>query len=281
MHDSVKQLIEQIHTLPTLPSIAERILSLVNTDDTSTTTIVETIEEDPAISSKVIGVANAALFRTGNPVATVRDAVMRIGFTTVRSIALSISMLTILKPPGQEQQKRYRHLFRHSVAVGIIARDISLRLRWRSNENTFTAGVLHDLGLIVLNIYAPDLFTKLLEGAARGGYLDTLEEKTMGISHGEVGALIAERWQLPAELHDAIRYHHAPSRAARYRLMVALIHVSDAIASRSGIPPLPTKLPEAGITPDALLALGIKAADLSEMEDLFRSRPIPDLAALA
>ncbi len=160
MKDSLKPFINKIHKLPTLPVIAREILSLDKDPLLSIDKLTSIVERDPAISAKIISTANSPFFSSLNQPANLNDAIMRIGFNTVKSIAVGISILSFMN--DSKKTTEYTRIFNHSLTVGLTARLIARKLNTGNEEDILVEGLLHDLGYLVLNRYLPDMYQSIL-----------------------------------------------------------------------------------------------------------------------
>ncbi len=211
MTESLRFNVSQVINLPTLPETAQKVLTLTNDPLLSMGKMVEIIELDPAISSKVLSVANSTFFGSSLNVENLSDAVMRIGFDQVHSIAVGISVLSFLGNPRKSYE--YKMLFDHSIAVGLVAEEIAKSVGYRAAEGMMMNGLLHDLGLLVLNKFFPDIFQAIMDFNGNAGALLESEEKIIHYKHGDVGFWLAEQWNLPDSILDIILLHHIPSVA--------------------------------------------------------------------
>jgi len=224
MADTFKTRLQNIEQLPTLPEVAHQILNISNRPMLSIKELKEIVERDPAISARVLSVANSVFF--GFPARTnaLDDAIMRIGLENVKSIAMGISVMSMFG--NIKITDDYRRLFNHSVAVGLTARQIAKSLRICTEEDIFIDGLLHDLGLLVLNIYFPELYAEVLSAMDNRSLIEA-EKSVLGNTHAEIGFWIAEQWNLPDSVLDAILYHHTPCLASRSMEHAAIIHIAD------------------------------------------------------
>jgi len=265
MSESLRILTQKIPKLPTLPPVAEKIIHLVNSKAAFIGSIVETIEKDAAISAKIIGFSNAALYRRGDPVTTIRDAVMKIGFDNVKSVALGISLLTLFKSERGEEPRDYRNIISHSLVTGLIAKELVDMLKWRDHGEVFTCGLLHDVGMLVMSAYFPDIYSQVLLKFKEGKVFLEAEKEVFGFSHGDIGAWLADKWMLPEAIYDVIRFHHCPAKAALNPSMAAVIHVSDFVCAKNNYSPVSGKGYEDGFDRAALKMLGLNEQDLMKL----------------
>jgi HD-like signal output (HDOD) protein len=273
MGDILRSYVQKIKELPTIPSTAQEILSLTNDPLLSVDTIIDIVETDPAISAKILSVANSAFF--GYPVRTTKlhDAIMRVGFNTVKSIAVGISVLSFLG--DGKKNSDYLRLFNHSVSVGLIARYIASNLRLDIAEDILIDGLLHDLGYLVLQKYFPDVYQEILHSFEKTGSLLNAEREMFSYTHSDIGYWLADQWNLPATILDATLYHHAPSLARRNVKRTAIIHMADYITAKNIFSPIEDD-PGYPLDRCTFDILTISDNDLKDMEESIDNIPLTD-----
>lgn len=262
MNDELRLSVQRIAKLPTLPAIAGEVLNLADDNMLSVDKLESIIENDPPMASKILSVSNSAFFGTETHHATIRSAIMRIGFNNVRNIALGIALLTFLGgncnypvPP--------RRIFKHSVAAGLIAKLLATRLGLHDPDEMFLCGMLHDLGIFVLNCHAADIYQTVIREAGNERTLTDAERKMLGFTHSEVGVWLADKWHLPDVVTASIRFHHEPSLTKEHR--IAIIHLADYISSKSFFSV--TEQQKSYLPDDSVFGtLNISRTDLAKME---------------
>ncbi|MBI3593110.1 MAG: HDOD domain-containing protein [Nitrospirae bacterium] len=233
MNDSLRLFVQKIAKLPTLPAIAHEILDLVNDDLTSIDKLEHIIEQDPAISAKILSFASSAFFGYADPNTTVSSAIQKIGFNNVRNIVIGISLMTIFDDSRHDNALDYHKIFRHSLAVGMIAKFMSENLNIKKPDEIFLSGILHDLGLLLMNRHFSDIRIKVKNEVKQGMPILDAEKAALGFTHADMGAWLADRWNLSETIWETILYHHTPSLAEKNPEQVAIVHLSDAIACRN------------------------------------------------
>lgn len=231
MNDSLKFHIEKIDKLPTLPAIAYKILNLIDDDLVSVNKLVRIIENDPAISAKLLGVANSAFYGFREPTRTLNYAIIRMGFDSVKNIAIGISIMTVLDGGKRQSALDYRRIFNHSVAVGFTAKLLSGHFKLTVTDEILICGLLHDIGLLILSRYFPDRYLNVLNAFEKEKNLLDVEKEVFDFTHADIGTWLAEKWSLPDTVLDTILYHHTPSHAQNNLKHVAIVHIADYIAS--------------------------------------------------
>jgi len=237
MNESLKLYVEKIKKLPTLPVIAQEILSLVSNDSTSVSRIENVVGNDPAISAKILSVANSVYFGTKTQTKTLDNAIMRIGFDNLKSIAMGISLMTVLQEGKSGKAVDYNRIYNHSVTVGFVARLISRKLKQDFSDEIMINGMLHDLGYLIMNKYFPEMYGEVMALFEKEGSLIEAEKRVLEFTHADIGHWLAEKWNLPKTVLDTTLYHHAPSRAKRNLKRVAVIHLADYITTRNMLSP--------------------------------------------
>jgi len=227
--DPARLFVQKITKLPTLPAIAQEVLSLTFDDSVSVRRLEEIIEHDPQIASRILSVSNSAFFGVETPNVSIRNAIVRIGFDNVRHIALGIALLSVFRNGIRSHPLNPENILKHSLAVGLIARLFANHFRCFDQDEIFACGILHDLGILVMNSYAEETYGRVIGSMRRGEQLSDTEKRVLGFSHSTAGVWLAEKWNLPASVQAAIRFHHAPLSSDSKQ--VALIHLADGICS--------------------------------------------------
>jgi len=274
MGDILKTYVQRIKELPTLPAIAHKILVLANDPLLSIDDLMDIVEIDPAISAKILSVANSAFF--GYPVRTTKlnDAIMRIGINNVKSIAVGIAVLSFLG--DGKKTSAYTKLFHHSVCVGLTSQFIARNLRLNFADDILIDGLLHDLGYLALYKYFPEIYREILTSLTNGRKLLDAEKDVLSYSHADVGFWLADQWKLPTTVVDTILYHHTPSLARTNAKRSAIVHIADYIAAQKILfSPVETS-PGYPLDHHAFDILSISDNDLKDMEESMGNIPFSD-----
>ncbi|MBC8413455.1 HDOD domain-containing protein [bacterium] len=266
MNKSLKELVGKIEKLPTLPMIAQEILGIVGDSLITVDKLEKIIENDPAISAKILSVANSAFFGFKASTSTLANAIMRIGFANVKNIALGISLMTVIGEGKHGKTMDYQRVFNHSVSVGFFSRQFARELKLDIAEEMLISGMLHDIGYLVLNRYFPEYYRDVLTEFDSGQPLLDAEIKVFEFNHSDVGSWLSEQWNLPSNIQDSILYHHCPSKAVRHLKPVAIIHIADYIISRGILGPT-KKDPRYPFDAASLKILGLSEEDMLEIEN--------------
>lgn len=215
--------IEQVGDLPTLPHVVQRLATMIGSPTVSAEEIGVIIEKDQVLAAKVLRLANSPFYGFPSRIGSVSHAVIVLGFNVVKGLTLCASALTIMKDAGMDQ------LWRHSLGVAITAKLLATRLDIRNPEELFVSGLLHDIGKVVLYVKWPDVGNSIKEAlkTRTEHSLFDIEQELTGLSHAEIGGCLASAWHLPVTLREPILYHHNPSQAKDATLQTAIVHVAD------------------------------------------------------
>ena len=220
-----------LRDLPAFPAVINEINVLLLDPTTSAADLSEVICRDQSLTAKLLKLVNAAYYGFHRQITSIQQAVSLLGFEEVRSLALAASVMGMWDDTKGDPELRAR-LWDHSIAAGRVAREIAI-VSPSSAEvaDVFIGGLLHDIGKVVLQIEFPTEFAEAMERLALTdeGSIE-VESELLGAGHDEVGAWLLDRWQLPLELVDAVRWHHAPERAETAPVLAAVLRVATDLA---------------------------------------------------
>jgi len=216
-HVDLKQAIHNLDALPAMPVIAQKLLALQMGTEESEKTMLMLIKQDPQISAKIIGLANTAMLATTRKASTAEEAAMLLGIVRVYSVSIGIAIMSLMHKVHVRWfniQDLWLHSFGIAFAMTGIARFMPAHNRPKE-EQIFLAGLLHDIGYLALAFLDPKRSDKLHERLAANPECPALaiEKKMLELSHDELGAVLANHWNLPAEIITVLRYHHTPDEA--------------------------------------------------------------------
>lgn len=229
--EQLKELIDQIEDLPTLPAVVTRIVGMVEDPNTSAEDINEVISQDPSLTAKILKLVNSAFYGFSRRISTVTEAVVILGFNTVKSLALSASVFDVFEGEGSEHFDRVG-LWEHSIATGVAGEMAANRIRYPNVEEVMVAGILHKIGQVVIDLYFHEELTDVIAYAREHNTtMLEAEREVLGVGHPRIGGWLAEKWNLPAGITAAISYYHDPFEAPEEnRRLPMLIHVGDVLA---------------------------------------------------
>ncbi|HCK98673.1 MAG TPA: histidine kinase [Candidatus Marinimicrobia bacterium] len=230
------EILSKIGSIPAMPTVVVEIRKLLRNPDVNFTELAQIIKYDPGLTTNILHLANSAYFGFSKSVNSVQQGIVRLGTKRIFELAVAAA----IAPMAQKAVKGYDlspgKFWEHSVAVAIGAEQLALDLNIKAPDYTFTAGLLHDIGKIVLGTFievdaAPIMTLANQENVS----FDEAEKQILGIDHAEVGAILLERWNLPECIVDVDRWHHQPDLYQGDRLVLDLVHVADILSMMSGL----------------------------------------------
>lgn len=218
--------------LPPMKSTVLRLMELLRDQDVMTATLAETVRYDPILATRVLRLANSALYSLRKPVTTIQKALDAIGTRSLYDLVMLDAMADGF---GNEIRNSVliKTIWEHSVAVGLLSREISRMLKLQGGEEAFVCGLLHDIGKILMLRADVERFESLLDQRTEHGMLEW-EEKIYGFDHTEVGAYVANKWRLPDAVCSVIMHHHDPSKSPHSVVMANVVNAADLIANIYG-----------------------------------------------
>ncbi|MBK6911097.1 MAG: HDOD domain-containing protein [bacterium] len=219
------------HDLPTLPTIALEVSRLANDPLAGMSEIVRIIRNDPSMTGKILRVANSAFYGMPRRVESLNMALVVLGMREVSSLVTSISVLGAFPKQVSAGGFQREIFWEHSAGTGEIARVLASRLQLRLHGIEFTAGLLHNIGKIVLHqYYSTELANAFNMSVQEKIPSIVAEQRILGTDHAEVGAWLCEKWSLPSSIVESIRYHHQPHLAPEHSTLTAIVHLASSLA---------------------------------------------------
>ncbi|MDB5800921.1 MAG: hypothetical protein JWL63_1860 [Rhodocyclales bacterium] len=224
---SIDDIVKRLGDLPALPAVASDLVSSMDDDELDLGELVAKMECDQALATKTVRVANSPFFGMMGKVNSVQQAATVIGLRTIRSLALASAMSSLRPQPGTRGIDLHEYWL-HAFQTALASREIARAVRF-GHDQAFLAGLIHDLGKLVLAVLYPELVEKLAAKRAEMQISWSVAEQALGLpSHGALGAALARHWHFPESLCQAIDDHHPPF-AASDRIS-DIVHVADALA---------------------------------------------------
>jgi diguanylate cyclase (GGDEF)-like protein len=210
VESSIKSKLERCLTLPTLPTVAIRVLELCQRENLDLADIAKLVGNDPALAAKVLKTVNSPAFALRQEIRTLGHAVALLGVNAVRTLILSF---TLLRDVRREQRAALATYWKRSVLAGLAARELAAEIGYPSREEAFLAALLQDIGVLALRQLGDPIYNDLLESAAYDHERITAGERAaFECDHSEVGAWLVGRWRLPDRFRIAVSYSHRPWR---------------------------------------------------------------------
>ncbi|MHB1605303.1 MAG: HDOD domain-containing protein [Leptospirales bacterium] len=224
--DEFALMIEDLSLMPAISPTTSRIFEKMDDEQTSISLIATLIEEDPGLSSRLLKVANSPFYPYSGTVASVREALIRLGLSSTRGIILTTSLFDKIRG-----EQGVLGLWQHSLAVAMTSRKIASSIRYPLEEEVSMAGLLHDIGKVPYYMFAPERMRP------DGPLFDTqMEKNVFGLDHMEAGARLVSSWHFPAIIRQPIRWHQEPFLSpAMERTPVLIVALADQIVQGFGM----------------------------------------------
>jgi putative nucleotidyltransferase with HDIG domain len=234
--EKLQQLVQTVRDLPALPEVVVRVMRLAEDPRSDAQSIARVIATDQAMAARVLKLANSAFYGLPRRVSTLSEAVVILGFRTIKNLAIAASTFELLNREIAGYWLQRGELWRHSLACAIGAQLIARRVRLPVSEEAFVAGLLHDIGKVAINLFVREQFDQIMERALqdRIPFVEA-EQAVLGFNHAMAGGLIAEKWNLPPLLVSVIKYHHQPSSAPEKEPMISVVHLADLLSITMGM----------------------------------------------
>ncbi len=234
--EKLQQLVQTIRDLPALPEVVVRVMRMAEDPRSDAQGIARVIATDQAMAARVLKLANSAFYGLPRRVGTLSEAVVILGFRTIKNLAIAASTFELLNREIAGYWLQRGELWRHSLACAIGAQLIARRARLPVSEEAFVAGLLHDIGKVAIDLFVRAQFDQIMERALqdRIPFVEA-EQAVLGFNHAMAGGLIAEKWNLPPLLVSVIKYHHQPSSAPDREPMISVVHLADLLSITMGI----------------------------------------------
>lgn len=266
---TIEDIVAKTQDLPTLPAAALKVIQQTTSSETTAGQIAETLASDQALAARVLRLANSAYYGLSRQIAGLQDAVVVLGTQSVRNLALVASSYPWMSRPLKGYSLGPKQMWTHSFGTAIGAQLVAQRAQIPMAETVFTAGLLHDIGKVVLSVWLENKVAALYSLAVHEGVpFDVAERKLLGFDHTEVGRYVATQWNLPEPILDAVRYHHDPNASQPSSPVADAVHVGDYLTMALGFGLGGDGL-QYVLYGEALERLRLSAEDLDQVTDAF------------
>ncbi|MGD8777627.1 MAG: HDOD domain-containing protein [Ignavibacteria bacterium] len=220
--------LSNIYNLPAMSAIMVEVSRLLDDPSTGTQELSSWIGKDQGLATKILSIANSPLYGLPRKVSTIDFAILIIGYQDVKNIVVALSMIESFKSPNDKNLDQ-NEFWLHSVVTGNAAKRVAEDLGYRIGGEAFVAGLLHDLGIPVINKYLSKEFKTIVERFNNeDNFILNIEKEELGLSHQEIGKFLTNKWNLPKSLCTAVLNHHEPGQLKdEDRELTAIVHLAD------------------------------------------------------
>ncbi len=224
------ELISNLGDLPPLPQVAAQVLRISADPDATAEDLRKVISTDQALTSQILKISNSAMFGMMREIKTLSQAIMTLGFSTIKSVVIASSAKNLYQRGAVGLQERL--IWEHALVTALASRSFARTLKFPRVEEAFIGGLMHDIGKSVMGIKFPERYGALLRTVYNEqGSTVELELETFGFDHTMVGEALLRSWNLAESLEEAVRWHHQPSEAKEaHRVLAAIIALGNQLA---------------------------------------------------
>jgi putative nucleotidyltransferase with HDIG domain len=230
------RILATVKSVPSLPSVVMKLRKYLNDPEVSFDELAKVIQYDPGLTANVLQLANSAYFGWSGTISSIKGAISRLGTNRIFQMVLCMSVAPLVSKPIKGYDMDAGSLWEHSIAVAVCAEQLAKKLKMEEASDAFTAGLLHDMGKVVLGTFVEvddQPIREIVESDSLA--FNEAERMVLGVDHAEVAAVLLEDWQLPADVVASARWHHEPNHAGEdYQNMVDLVHVADILCLNVG-----------------------------------------------
>lgn len=232
---NVKNRLKEIDSLPSLPLVLRKIQRTIKNPNSSMGDIANAISQDPALASKAIRLVNSAYYGASQPVTSIKQAIIILGLQTVANIVTALGIIRIFPVKGEDNVFNHDDFWKRSLTCGHIAEKIAKKIKPALADDCFMAGLLHDIGHLLFDQFFNREFTRILYDSKEDqSIMIQSEEKYLGLTHADAGAILCSNWQIPESIAMSIKYHHTESQKLdqsldQYGELISIISLSSLI----------------------------------------------------
>lgn len=233
---TLDEVLKQVKDLPSLPHIILKVVKMAAQPEVSAREIGQVIAQDPSFSVRLLKLANSSYYGSPKAISTITDAVAMLGHQSIRNMALIAATQDVLTREISGYDLEAGDLWRHSLACAYASEMLAVHCRYHESEEAFVAGLLHDVGKVIIGVYVDGAIPRIQGYMAE--HLCTFieaERAILGFDHAEVGGRIASHWNLPSNLVQAISWHHQPVRNGKLFPLAGITHIANGLCLMAGI----------------------------------------------
>ncbi|MGV1099897.1 HDOD domain-containing protein [Thiovibrio sp. JS02] len=275
----LEEILSLVKHVPPFPKVAQRVSEMLNDPEVGAADLAEVIQYDQVITANVLKICNAAYFGLPRKVASLDEALVVVGNATLKDIIITSSSARYYKGAAGEGYKLEQgDLWKHSVATGIMAKELVKHVKDVDQGSAYTAGLLHDIGKRFLSSFVADEFKKIMMKVVKDGcsFVEA-EKELLGASHAELGGMILRQWEFPREMELAVQQHHDPD-ALEKEPLTAVVALANALVISMGIgvgaDGLSTKLQGIGLKRFAITPMHLDLCMANLLDEIDRAQEL-------
>ncbi len=235
--NAIKRILKSIDTIPAFPATGNKVAQLLSKPDYSVSQVANVVKYDPSITANILKMANSSYFGSQHKISNINDAVMYLGQKNLLRAIQTAGISKYYKKGSSGYYDKATDLWEHSVAVALMSQILSKKITGEENTTLYTAALLHDVGKIIMGEFVRNEMKEIvmLVSEHHMSFLEA-EETVLGINHADLGGKIAEHWNFPIEIRDAISFHHRPDLLEKEdKTMPWIVYMADEACLMMGI----------------------------------------------
>jgi putative nucleotidyltransferase with HDIG domain len=254
----------EVEAFPGMPATAAKLLPLLDDPDSTPSEVENIVKYDPGLTANILKLTNSAYFGIPTKVSSIRQAVVLLGWKRLMQVVTTICMSGLMKNAIPGYDLRSGELWRHSIAVSVAAEMLVKALNISDADEVFTAALLHDVGKLILGSFVKKDLAQIEAMVTKGIAFDVAESMVLGTNHAEVGGQILHKWSFPAELVNAVQWHHDPESCENACILSDIVHVANSLGLMTGFAKAAEGIDIEPFGP-VVDRLGLKASHLAAM----------------
>ena len=224
----------KVEAFPGMPATAAKLLPLLDNPDSTPSEVENIVKYDPGLTANILKLTNSAYFGIPTKVSSVKQAIILLGWKRLIQVVTTICMSPLMKKASPGYDLRSGELWKHSIAVAVAAELLVKTLNIPDSDEVFTAALLHDVGKLILVSFVKKDLEQIQAMVTKGISLDVAESMVLGTNHAEVGGQILHKWSFPAELVNAVQWHHEPESCENGCVLSDIVHVANTVGLMAG-----------------------------------------------
>jgi putative nucleotidyltransferase with HDIG domain len=234
-NQNLKRITLEVEAFPGMPATAAKLLPLLDNPDSTPSEVENIVKYDPGLTANILKLTNSAYFGIPTKVSSIKQAVILLGWKRLMQVVTTICMSPLMKKAVPGYDLRSGELWQHSIAVSVAAELLVKALKIPDADEVFTAGLLHDVGKLILGSFVKKDLEQIQTMVTKGISFDVAESMVLGTNHAEVGGQILHKWSFPAELVNAVQWHHDPESCENTCILSDIVHVANTVGLMTGL----------------------------------------------
>ncbi len=232
----LNSIIMNTRDLPAMPQVASKVLELSSDPNTSAAQLQQVISDDQAMTARILKIANSAMYSCSRKIKTLTEAIVMLGFNSIRSLVVTNAARNLYNTKNSRTGLKERLLWEHSIGCAFACRYLVQDRHPALTEEAFLAGLMHDIGKLVLNIKVPETFDEIVQIVYNeNGDFASSEKELLGFNHAQVGAMLINKWKLSPVLEEVIQNHHNPEALSVENPLLLYLDLGNSLCRRLGI----------------------------------------------